>query len=82
MNVGLYKITFSIALYSNQLKNICMPVEDDELCMCTKFGGHGVSGFGDFAPLKNSQNFFQTMDSVPYCTAFVICLLNKPNTRE
>ena len=32
-----------------------MQVGIDELCMCTNFGGHGLSGFEDTATLKNSQ---------------------------
>ena len=27
-----------------------MQVEVDGICMCAKFGGHGLFGFGDFAP--------------------------------
>ena len=32
-----------------------MQVRIDELCMCTNFGGHDLSGFGDMATLKNGQ---------------------------
>ena len=32
-----------------------MQVRIDELCMCTNFGGHDLSGFGDTATLKNGQ---------------------------
>ena len=28
-----------------------MQVEVDLKCMETNFGGHGISGFGDFAPI-------------------------------
>ena len=29
-----------------------MQVEVDVKCMETNFGGHGISGFGDFAPFQ------------------------------
>ena len=32
-----------------------MQVWIDELCMCTNFGGCGLSGFGDIVNLKNGQ---------------------------
>ena len=32
-----------------------MQLRIDELCMCTNFGGHDLSGFGDMATLKNGQ---------------------------
>ena len=32
-----------------------MQVRIDELCMCTNFGGCGLSGFGDIATLKNGH---------------------------
>ena len=32
-----------------------MQVWIDELCMCTNFGGHDLSGFGDTATFKNSR---------------------------
>ena len=38
----------------NRLKKI-MQIGIDELCMCTNFGGRGLSGFGDIATLKNGQ---------------------------
>ena len=38
----------------NRLKKF-MQVRIDESCMCTDFGGRGLSGFGDTATLKNSQ---------------------------
>ena len=38
----------------NQLKKF-MQVRIDELCMCTNFGGCGLSGFGDIATLKNGH---------------------------
>ena len=38
----------------NRLKKF-MQVRIDELCMCTNFGGHGLSAFGDTATLKNGQ---------------------------
>ena len=38
----------------NWLKKF-MQVRIDELCMCTNFGGCGLSAFGDTATLKNSQ---------------------------
>ena len=39
----------------NWLKNF-MQVRIDELCMCTNFSGRDLSGFGDAATFKNSQN--------------------------
>ena len=38
----------------NQLKKF-MQVEVDVTCMCTNFGGRGLSTFGDTATFKNSQ---------------------------
>ena len=38
----------------NWLKKL-MHVGIDVKCMCTNFGGCGLSGFGDIATLKNSQ---------------------------
>ena len=38
----------------NRLKKF-MHVSIDELYMCTNFGGRDLSGFGDFATLKNGQ---------------------------
>ena len=38
----------------NRLKKF-MQVGVDVTCMCTNFGGHDLSGFGDSATLKNSQ---------------------------
>ena len=38
----------------NQLKKI-MQVGVDVTCMCTNFGGCGLSGFGDTTTLKNGQ---------------------------
>ena len=32
-----------------------MQLRIDELCMCTNFGGHDLSSFGDIATLKNGQ---------------------------
>ena len=32
-----------------------MQVWIDIKCMCIKFGGHGLSGFGDIGTFKNSQ---------------------------
>ena len=40
----------------NRLKKF-MQVRIDELCMCTNFGGRGLSAFGDTATLKNGQIF-------------------------
>ena len=40
----------------NWLKKI-MQVEVDVKCMCTKFDGHGLSGFGDLAPFCFPSNF-------------------------
>ena len=43
-----------------------MQVEVDEICMCTKFGGRDLSGFGGFAPIcfpsEMAKFPFQTMD--------------------
>ena len=38
----------------NRLKKF-MQVGIDVKCMCTKFGGRGLFGFGDTATLKNGQ---------------------------
>ena len=38
----------------NRLKKF-MQVGTDVTCMHTNFGGHGLSGFGDIATLKNGQ---------------------------
>ena len=38
----------------NWLKKF-MQVDFDVTCMCTDFGGHGPSGFGDTATFKSSQ---------------------------
>ena len=38
----------------NRLKKF-MQVGTDVTCMHTSFGGHGYSGFGDIATLKNGQ---------------------------
>ena len=40
----------------NRLKKF-MQVGIDVTCMHTNFGGHGLSGFGDTATLKNGQIF-------------------------
>ena len=32
-----------------------MQIRIDELCICTNFGGHDLSSFGDIATLKNGQ---------------------------
>ena len=39
-----------------------MQVEVKVKCMETKFGVHGFSGFGDFAPFLIWPYFLQTMD--------------------
>ena len=38
----------------NRLKKF-IQVRIDEICMCTNFGGRGLSTFGDTATLKNDQ---------------------------
>ena len=38
----------------NRLKKF-MQIRIDELCMCTNFGGHGLSGFEDTTTFKNGQ---------------------------
>ena len=43
-----------ILIDRNQLKKF-MQVGIDVTCMHTNFGGHGLSGFGDTATLKNGQ---------------------------
>ena len=47
-----------------------MQVEVDVKCMETNFGGHDISGFGDFAPFcvtsKTTKFPFQTMDYSPW----------------
>ena len=47
-----------------------MQVEVDVKCMETNFGGHGVFGFGDFAPFSNTFEMakisLQTMDYSPW----------------
>ena len=47
-----------------------MQVEVDEICMYTKFVGHGLSGFGDFNTfcfsLKSAKFPFRTMDYSPW----------------
>ena len=52
---GLYSPWSSKNLINwNQLKKI-MQVDVDVTCMCTDFGGCGLSSFGDIATFKNSQ---------------------------
>ena len=46
----------------NQLKKF-MQVEVDKLCMCTDFGGRGLSGFRDTTTLKMAKFSFLTMGS-------------------
>ena len=57
-----------------------MQIRIDELCMCTNFGGHGLSSFRDFAlfrlPSKVDKFPFQIMDyyivhGVKYVTMYV-----------
>ena len=36
-----------------------MQIEVDEIRMRTKFGGHGLSGFGDFTWFQIGQIFFR-----------------------
>ena len=43
-----------ISIDQNRLKKF-MQIRIDELCMCTNFGGCGLSAFGDTATLKNGQ---------------------------
>ena len=47
-----------------------MQVEVDLKRMQTNFGGHGISGFGDFAPFlfafKTAKISLQTMDYSPW----------------
>ena len=47
----------------NRLKKF-MQVEVEVKCIETKFGVHGFSGFGDFAPFLIWPYFLQTMDLV------------------
>ena len=52
---GLYSPWSSkISIDRNRLKKF-MQIRIDELCMCTNFGGCGLSAFGDTATLKNGQ---------------------------
>ena len=48
----------------NQPKKF-MQVRIDELCMCTNFGGHDFSGFGDIATFKNGQISFSDHGTTP-----------------
>ena len=47
-----------------------MQVEVDVKCMETNFGGHDISGFGDFAPFSNTfktaKISLRTMDYSPW----------------
>ena len=47
-----------------------MQVEVDVKCMETNFGGHGISGFGDFGSFSNTfktaKISLQTMDYSPW----------------
>ena len=49
-----------------------MQVEIDVTCMHTNFGGHGFSGFGDTATLKNDQISPLTMDYSPWSSKNLI----------
>ena len=53
----------------NWLKKF-MQVEVDVKCMETNFGGHDISGFGDFVPFSNAfktaKISHQTMDYSPW----------------
>ena len=53
----------------NRLKKF-MQVEVDVKHMQTNFGGHGLSGFGDFAPFsfafKTGKTSLRTMDYSPW----------------
>ena len=49
----------------NQLKKF-MQVGIDVKCMHTKFGGCGLSSFGDIATFKNANFPFLTMDYSPW----------------
>ena len=53
----------------NWLKKF-MQVEVDVKCMETNFGGHDISGFGDFAPFSNAfktaKISLRTMDYSPW----------------
>ena len=55
----------------NRLKKF-MQIGIDELCMCTNFGGRGLSGFGDIATIKNGQIPFPTMDYSPWSSKNLI----------
>ena len=56
-------------IVQNRLKKF-MQVEIDIKCMHTKFGGHGLSGFGDIShfqlPSETAKFPFQTMDYSPW----------------
>ena len=49
----------------NRLKKF-MHVGIDVKCICTNFGGHDLSSFGDIATLKNAKFPFPTMDYSPW----------------
>ena len=49
-----------------------LQVRVDELCMCTNFGGHGSSGFGDIDTLKTAKFPFRTMDYSPWSSKNLI----------
>ena len=53
-----------------------MQVEHDVKCMQTKFGGHGLSGFGDLShfrlPSKTAKFPFWTMDYSPWSSKNLI----------
>ena len=59
----------------NWLKKF-MQVRIDKICMCTNFGGCGLSSFGDFAPFhlpsKTAKFPFRTMDYSPWSSKNLI----------
>ena len=55
----------------NWLKKF-IQVRIDATCMYINFGGRGLSGFGDTAPLKMAKFPFRTMDYSPWSSKNLI----------
>ena len=60
-----------ILIDRNRLKKF-MQVGIDEVYICTNFGGHDFSSFGDIATFKNGQIPFQPMDYSPWSSKILI----------
>ena len=50
-----YSLWSSKNLINQNWPKKIMQVGIDVKCMCIKFGGHGLSGFGDIGTFKNGQ---------------------------